>query len=277
MPPEILKRNNVRLFGRGERAMMFAHGFGCDQNVWQSVAPAFAEDHTVVLFDYVGSGNSDLSAYSRERYSDLYGYARDVLDICETLHLREVVFVGHSVSCMIGVLASLAAPETFEQLILIGPSPRHLNDPPDYVGGFERADIDALLDTMDRNFIGWATGFASMVMGNAERPELGKALKDKFCSTDPVIARQFAKAAFLCDHRADLAAVTVPSLILQCADDVVAPVAVGEYTHREIRQSELALLQATGHCPHMSHPDEVVRVMRRYLAARPADDSSAAA
>jgi len=249
--------------------MLFAHGFGCDQNMWRFVAPAFEDDYRVVLFDYVGSGKSDLSAYDPERYASLEGYASDVLDVCHALDLRDVVFVGHSVSSMVGVLAAEREPERFARLVLIGPSPRYVNDAPDYVGGFERSDIEGLLETMEKNYIGWANFLAPAIMANPDRPELAGELEASFCSTDPEIARRFAEATFYSDNRADLPRLTIPSLVLQCSADIIAPTAVGEYVHRVTPRSTFRQLQATGHCPHMSHPDETVAAIREYLA-RPA-------
>ena len=264
MKQDILVRNNVTVSGRGTQPMLFAHGFGCDQNMWRYIAKEFEADYRVVLFDYVGSGQSDLAAYDAKRYSTLEGYARDILDVVRALDLREIIFVGHSVSGMIGVLAANEEPDRFEQLILIGPSPRYINDGP-YVGGFEKKDIDGLFEMMDRNFIGWANFLAPAIMKNADRPELGEELTESFCSTDPVIARNFAEATFLADDRADLARVTVPSLILQCSDDMVAPGQVGEYVHGQLAGSTLRVMKATGHCPHMSHPEETVALIKDYL------------
>jgi sigma-B regulation protein RsbQ len=263
----VLARNAVRVFGRGSQSMLFAHGFGCDQNMWRFITPAFENDFRIVLFDYVGSGKSDLSAYSAERYSALDGYAQDVLDICGELDLRSVVFVGHSVSAIVGILASIREPARFERLVLVGPSPRYINDPPAYVGGFERADIEGLLEMMDKNYIGWASFLAPVVMKNAERPELSRELEESFCSTDPAIARRFAEVTFLSDNREDLEKVTTPSLILQCSDDAIAPLEVGSFLHARLRASTLRQLEATGHCPQMSHPDETVRAIQEYLAA----------
>jgi sigma-B regulation protein RsbQ len=237
--------------------------------MWRFVAPAFADDYRVVLFDYVGSGKSDLGAYDPQRYSSLDGYASDVLDVCHALDLRDVVFVGHSVSGMIGVLAANREPEIFARLILIGPSPRYINDAPEYVGGFERGDIEGLLETMEKNYIGWANFLAPAIMKNPDRPELGEELEASFCSTDPVIANRFARATFFADNRADLPRLKVPSLIMQCADDMIAPNAVGNYVHRVTPNSTLRELQATGHCPHMSHPDETIAVIREYLHGAP--------
>ena len=265
MSQDVLTRNNVNVSGAGTQPMMFAHGFGCDQNMWRYVTPAFEDDYRIVLFDYVGSGRSDLGAYDAHRYGSLDGYARDILDICDALQLEDVILVGHSVSSIIAVLAANREPARFEHLILIGPSPRYINDQPDYVGGFERAEIEGLLDMMDRNYIGWANFLAPAIMKNPERPELGEELTASFCSTDPVIARRFAEATFFADNRDDLALVRVPSLILQCSEDMIAPPEVGEYTHRQLQGSTLRVLDATGHCPHMSHPEETIRAIREYL------------
>lgn len=266
MSNDIVTRNNVKVSGEGTQPMLFAHGFGCDQNMWRFIAPAFEDRYKVVLFDYVGSGKSDARAYDPERYGRLDGYARDVLDVCEALDLREVIFVGHSVSSMIGVLAALREPERFARLVLIGPSPRYVNDEPDYVGGFEQADLEGLLDMMDKNYIGWASFLAPTIMKNEERPELAHELEESFCSTDPTVARRFAEATFFSDNRDDLPHVTVPSLVMQCAEDAIAPDAVGEYVHRQMPESTLVRLQATGHCPHMSHPEETIAVIEAYLA-----------
>jgi sigma-B regulation protein RsbQ len=265
MQRNVLSRNNVKVLGHGTQPMLFAHGFGCDQNMWRFVVPAFADDYRVVLFDYVGSGRSDLEAYDERRYSTLAGYADDVLEICHALDLKDVIFVGHSVSSMIGVLAAIREPARFAHLILVGPSPRYINESP-YVGGFERADIEQLLDTMDKNYIGWANFLAPAIMKNPERPELSAELTESFCSTDPTIARRFAEATFYADNRADLQKVTIPSLILQCSDDIIAPTAVGEYVHNQLPGSTLHLMQATGHCPHMSHPEETIDAIRNYLS-----------
>jgi sigma-B regulation protein RsbQ len=244
--------------------MVLAHGFGCDQNMWRFVAPAFAGDHRVVLFDHVGAGGSDLSAYDPERYGSLDGYADDVLEICDELDLRELVFVGHSVSAMIGVLAAARRPERFGALVLVGPSPRYIDDE-GYVGGFGEQDIEELLDALDSNYLGWSSQMAPVIMGNPDRPELGGELTASFCRTDPGIARQFARVTFTSDNRGDLARVDVPTLVLQCSDDVIAPTPVGEYVHRHIRGSEMVVLQATGHCPNLSAPDETAAAIRAFL------------
>jgi sigma-B regulation protein RsbQ len=267
MSQNVLARNNVRVSGSGTQPMVFAHGFGCDQNMWRLIAPEFEKDFQVVLFDYVGAGKSDLEAYDPDRYSTLEGYAQDILEIVHALDLRDVILVGHSVSSMIGVIAANREPERFANLILVGPSPRYINEPPDYVGGFERADIEGLLEMMDKNYIGWANFLAPAIIKNPERPELGEELVESFCSTDPVIARRFAEATFFADNRADLAELEVPSLILQCSDDMIAPTEVGEFVHRTARGSTLRLMKATGHCPHMSHPEETIEAIRNYLAS----------
>jgi len=247
--------------------MLFAHGFGCDQNMWRYITPAFENDYRIVLFDYVGSGHSDLRAYDRTRYGTLGGYAEDLLDVCRALDLRNAIVVGHSVSGIVAVLAAKQEPHRFAQLVLIGPSPRYINDA-DYVGGFDRADIDGLLETMEKNYIGWANYLAPAIMANPERPELAGELTESFCSTDPVIARRFAEVTFLSDNRADLADVSVPSLILQCSADIIAPPEVGEYLHRHLPLSTLRVMSATGHCPHMSHPEETIREMKDYLSGK---------
>ena len=262
---DIRTRNNVKVFGAGSQPMMFAHGFGCDQNMWRQVTPAFEHDYQIVLFDYVGAGGSDLSAYDAKRYSSLEGYTQDVMDICKELDLRDVIFVGHSVSSMVGVLAAQRMPDRFAELILIGPSPRYINDEPDYVGGFERADIEGLLEMMDRNYIGWANYLAPAIVKNPDRPEIAEELTESFCSTDPVIARRFAEATFFADNRADLQSAGVPALILQCSEDIIAPASVGEYVHRQMPGSTLRFMKATGHCPHMSHPEETIALMKEYL------------
>jgi sigma-B regulation protein RsbQ len=247
--------------------MLFAHGFGCDQNLWRYVVPAFEDEYRVILFDYVGSGRSDITAYDVDKYARLEGYAQDVLDVVEALDLHNVTFVGHSVSSMIGLLASITRPERFERMVLIGPSPRYVNDRPDYVGGFERKDLEGLLDLMEKNYIGWAEFLAPVIMGNPDRPEYARDLRDAFCSTDPFIARRFAEATFFADNRADLPKVTAPSLVLQCSNDVIAPECVGEYVARHLGQSTYMKMEATGHCPQVSHPEETIRLIKNYLSA----------
>ena len=264
---DVLQKNNVRISGRdGGQAMIFAHGYGCDQNMWRFVAPAFADDYRIILFDHVGAGHSDLSAYSRGRYESLRGYASDVLEICRELNLTRVIFVGHSVSSMIGVLAAVEEPERFDKLVLVGPSPRYIDDG-DYTGGFSREDIDGLLDSLDSNYLGWSSAMAPVIMGNPDRPELGAELTNSFCRTDPEIAKHFARATFLSDNRSDLPKLRTRSLILQCAEDVIAPQAVGEYVHRQIPGSELVLMKATGHCPNLSAPEETIAAIRAFLEA----------
>jgi sigma-B regulation protein RsbQ len=261
----VLERNNVTLSGRLDGPpMLFAHGFGCDQTMWRHVAPAFADDHRIVLFDHVGSGRSDLSAYDRTKYDSLAGYADDVLELCRELELHHVIFVGHSVSAMIGVLAATREPERFSKLVLVGPSPRYVDDG-DYVGGFTRPDVDELLDSLDSNYLGWSQALAPVIMGADQSDELKEELTNSFCRTDPEIAKQFARVTFLSDNRADLPRVPVPALVLQCADDVIAPTEVGEYVHRQLPQSTFVQLAATGHCPNLSAPAETVAAIRAFL------------
>lgn len=262
---DVARRNNV--VERGNplgQPMIFAHGFGCSQATWRLVAPHFERDYRVILFDHVGAGMSDLSAYDRAKYDSLDGYGSDVLDILEALDLRDVIFVGHSVSAMIGVLAANRDPSRFAQLVLIGPSPRYINDV-DYIGGFEQADIDGLIDSIDANYLGWSAVVAPMMMRNPDRPELGEDLTASFCSTDPAIARQFAHVTFLSDNRDDLPLVSVPTVVIQSSDDVIAPLEVGHYVHRSIPGSRLQVLPTTGHIPILSGPDTVVSEIRRAL------------
>jgi sigma-B regulation protein RsbQ len=262
---DVLRRNNIKVSGRKDGPpMLFAHGFGCDQNMWRFVAPAFEETHRVVLFDHVGAGGSDISAYETSRYDSLRGYARDVLEICRALDLQKVTFVGHSVSSMIGALAAIEEPARFEALVMVGPSPRYIDDP-GYVGGFGRADIDGLLESLESNYLGWSAAMAPVIMANPDQPELGQELTNSFCRTDPEIARQFARVTFLSDNRADLPRVPVRTLVLQCSDDVIAPRSVGEYVHRQIPGSELVFMEATGHCPNLSAPEETIAAIKAFL------------
>jgi sigma-B regulation protein RsbQ len=259
------ERNNVLEQGApGGQPMVFAHGFGCDQNMWRYVWPEFADEYRVVLFDHVGAGGSDASAYDPDRYGTLRGYADDVLEICAELDLRDVIFVGHSVSAMIGVLAARIEPARFASLVLVGPSPRYIDDE-GYVGGFTQEDIEGLLASMDSNYLGWSSQMAPVIMGNDERPELGEELTNSFCRADPEIARHFARVTFTSDNRADLPGVQTPSLVLQCTNDVIAPVAVGEYVTAQMPNSRLVMLDATGHCPNLSAPGETVAAIKAFL------------
>jgi sigma-B regulation protein RsbQ len=259
-----LARNNVHITGRGTQPMMFSHGFGCDQNMWRLIAPAFESTHRVVLFDHVGAGGSDASQYSKAKYSTLQGYVDDVLEICREAELSDVIFVGHSVSAMIGVLAAIQEPARFAKLVLVGPSPRYLDDE-GYLGGFKRGDIEGLLDSLDANYLGWSTTMAPVIMGNPERPELGKELANSFCRTDPEIARNFARVTFLSDNRKDLPRLRTPSLILQCSSDVIAPLAVGDYLQRNLANSKLVVMKATGHCPNLSAPEETIAAVKAFV------------
>ena len=262
---DVLTKFNVVASGpEGAQPMVFAHGFGCDQNMWRLVAPAFADDFRVILFDYVGAGGSDPTAYDPQRYDSLNGYAADVVEILRALDLRDVVFVGHSVSSMIGVLAQAAEPERFASLVLVGPSPRYVDDET-YRGGFGEADIVEMLESLESNYLGWSAAMAPAIMNNPDRPELGEELTASFCRMDPAIARQFARVTFLSDNRPDLAAVTVPTLVLQCSDDLIAPVEVGNYVRDAIPDSRLAMLQATGHCPQLSAPEETIRAISAFV------------
>jgi sigma-B regulation protein RsbQ len=261
----VVARNNVHLTGpAGAQPMLFAHGFGCDQNMWRHVAPAFEDEYRIVLFDHVGAGGSDLSAYDRAKYASLQGYADDILEICRELELHDVIFVGHSVSSMMGVLAAAAEPNRFAKLVLVGPSPRYIDDG-DYSGGFTAEDIEGLLDSLDSNYLGWSTAFGPVIMGRPDRPELGEELANSFCRTDPEIAKHFAHVTFMSDNRGDLALVETPALVLQCTDDVIAPAHVGEYVHAQMRNSRLVYMQASGHCPNLSAPEETIAAIRAFL------------
>jgi sigma-B regulation protein RsbQ len=260
----ILQRNNVRVVGNGRRQLVFAHGFGCDQNVWRHLVEAFHEEYTCILFDYVGAGGSDLNAYDAEKYNSLDGYARDLLEVCEALSLENPILIGHSVSCMIGVRADVLKPGYFSQMIFVTPSPSYINDG-NYPGGMEKADLDDLLTMMDSNYLGWSSTIAPLVMGNTDRPELGEELTANFCSTDPNIARDFARVTFLSDSRNDLPQLSVPSLTLQCSDDMLVPMPVGDFIQTTVKNNTRVILEATGHCPHLSAPAETISAIRNYL------------
>jgi len=263
---DVRARNHVTEIGRPDGpVLLLAHGFGCDQSLWRLVAPTLADDFRVVLFDHVGAGRSDLSTWSPEKYSTLEGYAQDVLDICRELDLTDVVFVGHSVSSMIGVLAAVRDPARFAKLVLLTPSPRYVDDN-GYRGGFSRADIEELLDSLESNYLGWTAAMAPVIMGNPDRPELGQELANSFCRTDPRIARVFARATFLADNRADLAEVRVPTLVVECARDTIAPREVGAFVHDRIPGSKLVTLDADGHCPQLSAPEATAEVIGAFAA-----------
>ncbi len=261
----VLRRNNVVTSGKPDgRPMMFAHGYGCDQHMWRFVTPAFEADYRIVVFDHVGAGRSDVTAYDREKYDSLDGYAADILEICDALELEEVVFVGHSVAAMMGVLAARREPQRFDRLVLVGPSPRYIDDD-GYRGGFTREQIDDLLVSLESNFLGWSAQMAPLIMGNPDRPELGDELTNSFCATDPDIAAHFAQVTFTSDNRADLAQVAVPTLVLQCSDDVIAPDDVGRYVHEHVPNSTFVKMAATGHCPNLSAPQETIDAIRAFL------------
>ena len=244
--------------------MLFAHGFGCDQNMWRYVTPAFEDDYRVVLFDHVGAGRSDHAAYSPAKYATLGGYADDIAEICDELGLTDVIFVGHSVSAMIGVLADIREPERIAKLVLVGPSPRYIDDG-DYVGGFSREDIEELLTSLDSNYLGWSSAMAPVIVGNPDRPELADELTNSFCRMDPEIARRFARVTFLSDNRADVPKLQTRTLVLQCSDDIIAPLAVGEYLASTLPNSQLRLVDNIGHCPHLSAPDAIAAAIRDFL------------
>ncbi|MEV7347011.1 alpha/beta hydrolase [Streptomyces sp. NPDC093544] len=260
-------RNRITVTGRADRpVLLLAHGFGCDQNMWRLVVPMLAEDFRLVLFDYVGSGRADPSAWSEQRYSSLDGYARDVLEVCEELDLQDVIFVGHSVSAMVGVLAAAKAPQRFSRLVMVAPSPCYI-DEDGYRGGFSAEDIDELLESLESNYLGWSAAMAPVIMGNADRPELGEELTTSFCATDPAMARVFARTTFLSDSREELKTVALPTLVLECKQDVIAPREVGAYVHDAIPGSRLVTLEATGHCPQLSAPQATAEAIIDFIAA----------
>jgi sigma-B regulation protein RsbQ len=260
----IFQRHNINIVGEGAKTMIFAHGYGCDQTMWRFLVPAFRNDYRLVLFDHVGAGKSDLSQYSRHKYATLDGYAEDVLEIIDAVGGAPVIYVGHSVSSMIGVLAAIKRPDAFESLVLVGPSPCYINDD-GYTGGFGRADIQALLQTLDENHLGWSRAMAPIIMKNQSRPELAEELAESFCRTDPEIAKHFARVTFLSDNRSDLRSAPVRCLVLQCSDDSIAPDCVGEFVHRQLPDSVFVKLRATGHCPHLSDPEETTQAIKEFL------------
>jgi sigma-B regulation protein RsbQ len=262
-----VERNNVRISGtRGAPPMLFLHGFGCDQNMWRLVSPAFERAYEVVLMDHVGAGGSDRTAFDAERYASLDAYADDVLGVCDELDLRDVTVVGHSVAAMIAALAFVRAPDRFGRIVMVGPSPRYIDDPQTgYVGGFSRSDIDELLQSLGSNYLGWSMAMAPVIVGNPERPELGQELTASFCRMDPVIAESFARATFLSDNRADLPKISVPTLVIQCRSDVIAPISVGEFVRDAIPQSSYTLLDAKGHCPQLSAPEATIAAIEAFL------------
>jgi sigma-B regulation protein RsbQ len=260
----VTERHNIQVHGSGEVDMIFAHGYGCDQNMWRLLTPAFEKRYRIVLYDLVGAGRSDLSAYDRKKYDTLAGHASDLLEIAKEYARGPAVFVGHSVSAMIGLLAGIAEPQRFQSQVMIGPSPSYINDG-DYVGGFTRADIDSLLETIDSNYLGWASAMAPKIMGAPTQPALSEELTNSFCRTDPEIAKHFARVTFTSDNRADLHKLSVSTLVLQCSDDFIAPLSVGEFIHSRLPKSTLKIIQNIGHCPHLSAPLAIADAMDDFL------------
>ena len=260
----VLKRNNVNIFGDGTKVLLFAHGFGCDQNAWSRITKFFTEKYKLVLLDFVGAGKSDVTSYNPQKYSSLDGYVDDIIEICDSLELRDIIFIGHSVSCMIGALASIKRPDIFEKLIFIGPSPRYISTG-DYTGGFDQETIDSLLEVMEEDYITWARSIAPAIMNSQNGNELTTELSDSFCSIDPVIAKQFARVTFMSDNRKDLPFIKIKSLTIQCSNDMIAPLSVGKYINANVPDNTLTILQANGHCPHMSHPTETAYAINAFL------------
>lgn len=258
------QKHNVKVFGNGEKPMLFAHGYGCDQKMWRYITPAFQGEYKIVLFDHIGFGGSDVSTYSISKYHSLQAYADDVLEICEELDLQDVIYVGHSVSAMIGVLASNKQPERFSKLVLIGPSPCYIDDD-NYTGGFSEESINGLIKSLESDYLTWANNIAPVIMGNPDKPELGQELASSFCSSDIEVAKDFARITFLSDNRSDLPRVTTDTLILQCSEDVIAPEAVGKYVHQHIAGSKFEQMQAVGHCPNLSAPEETIAKIKDFI------------
>lgn len=264
---KVEERNYVKIIGEGVKTIVFSHGFGCDHKMWRFVTPAFKDEYKVVTFDHVGSGHSNKEAYNFEKYDSLVGYAEDVLEMFEELQLEKVIFVGHSIGGMIGMLASIMKPEAFEQLILIGPSARYLNDYPDYVGGFDERDLNGLFEMMERNFDEWSKFLAPVVMKNEDRPVLTEELEQSFTSTNEEIAKHFARVTFYCDHRSEMPLISVPTTIMQTSSDSVVPIEAAEYLKQQIPNSNLQLMKATGHYPHLSHPEETIHIIKKIIQA----------
>ncbi|EKB49801.1 alpha/beta fold hydrolase [Cecembia lonarensis] len=266
MQPAIQKKYNIKYQDSGKPVLVFAHGYGCDQSMWRFVAPAFEEKYDVLLFDYVGSGNSDIKEYNPSKYNTLYAYAEDVLEIITYLNKSEVIFVGHSVSAIIGILAAKMQPQFFQNLVLVSPSPYFINDGA-YKGGFSKEDIEEIITTVEDNFIGWTSFVTPVIVGNKERMEFASELEKSFCSMDPVAARQFAKITFSSDHREDLAGIDVPCLIIQCQFDQLAPIEVGDFMHEKLTSSQLVVIEEWGHCPHLTSPGKVIASIDQFLQA----------
>ena len=264
MLKKITERNNIKICGTGSKSMFLVHGYGCDQNMWRFITPQFKDDYKIILIDLVGSGKSDENSYDYDKYSSLDGYANDIIEICDALNLRNVCLVGHSVSAMIGLLAAIKRPSLFKKLIMIGPSPRYINDDV-YFGGFSQNDINGLMETLDSNYLGWSSAMAPVIMGNTDRPELATELEESFCQNNPEIARHFAKVTFLGDNRSDLKKLTTDTLIIQSENDAIASIKVGQFVHDHISNSELVVLETSGHCPHLSAPNQTVEAMKQYL------------
>lgn len=260
----VLRRNNVNISGNGKQAIVFAHGLGCDQHAWKRITDAFATGYTLVLFDFVGSGHSELAAYNKQRYSSLYGYAQDIIEICEELKISDAIFIGHSVSCIIGALAAIKSPSLFKKLVFVAPNPRYINEA-GYLGGFGEEEIEALYELMDYDYFTWSRNITSAIMGRDNGETLGDELGNSFCKSDPEITKSFVRVTFSADNRKDLTQITMQTLILQCADDMLAPPEVGTYMQSVIPESTLVNLRATGHCPHMSAPAETIEAIRSFI------------
>lgn len=263
----VIEQNNVTQSGIDNGpAMIFVHGFGCDQSMWREVAPKFAEGHRVITYDLTGMGQSDLSAYDPHRYGDLRAHAEDLRGIVDALRLDEVVLVGHSVGATIALLAAIEVPEKISRLVLISPSPCFVDDAvSSYRGGFSREDLEGLIAFLDENHMGWSAQMAPTIVGQPEGAVATDELTQSFCRTDPKIAQHFARVTFLSDERKAFEHATRPSLILHCKHDALVPMEVAEWMKDRTPMVTLELLDATGHCPHMTVPHDVVAAMQTYL------------
>jgi sigma-B regulation protein RsbQ len=264
MNNDILSRNHVNLLGEGSQPIIFSHGYGCDQNMWRFITPAFEKEYHIILFDHVGSGKSDENQYDFTKYNSLEGYAEDVIELIEELALEKVIFVGHSVSSMIGLLSAAKRPDLFQSLVMVGPSPCYINNG-DYYGGFSEQDIDELVETLESNYLGWSSFITPVIAGNPDKPEFAEELHNSFCRMNPNIAKHFAKVTFLSDNRMDLSTVSIPTLVLQCHPDAIAPVKVGEYVYQNLQNGSYIQLDASGHCPHLTAPEQTIKAIKAYL------------
>ncbi len=259
-----VERHHARVAGTGAKTLVFSHGFGCDKTIWRFVAPAFEDRYRTLVFDHAGNGES-VDAWDPARHASLAGYAQDLLEVLDDAGLEEVVCVGHSIGSIIMMLAAIAQPHRFSKLFFLCPSPRFLNDPPDYRGGFERGDLEGLFQLMESNHFGWAQFLAPLAIGEQNPVALTREFEQSLRALEPRIAQHFARLVFHVDVRDRLQDVRSPSVIVQCQADSIVPVEVGRWMHRHLNGSELLELEASGHCPHVSHANDVIAIIRGRL------------